>query len=298
MRQYQIMKDILSQALKNWLRDDPFTQSAAAAYYAIFSMPGLLIIIMALAVIFFDQQKVQTEVLNHIRDVLGSQTAGSVQHIVEQAQKNDRDLWAMIAGGVTLLFGATGLFAQLQRSLNRIWEVEFKKTAGIKAFIKSRLISFGLILVVGFLLLISLSLTTVLTVFGEWTAEQFSPKSAIVLALLNVGLSFLTITALFMMIFKILPDAKVAWRVAFLGGALSALLFTVGQYALNYYFDLAKPQSSFGAAGSAILVMLWVSYSCMILMIGAEFSRTYAEAINGGRKAKPKPLAKKKIRKG
>lgn len=287
---------ILIKALKNWLADDPFTQSAAAAYYAIFSLPGLLIIVMSLAAIFFDQQRVEQEVLGHINGILGTESAQRINEIVHDTQRGNRDIWAMVAGVVTLLFGATGLFVQLQRSLNRIWEVEIKKSTGWTSFLKSRLVSFGLILAVGFLLLISLSLTTFITIFGEWISAKLSAEWALGFLIVDMVFSFLIITSLFTLIFKILPDAVVRWRVAFLGGALSTVLFTVGEYALNYYFELAKPQSGFGAAGSLILLMLWVSYSCMILMIGAEFAKTYAQETEG-RKAKPSGIAKKKLRK-
>jgi len=290
------MLTILKKSLGNWLSDDPFTQSAAAAYYAIFALPGLLIIVMAMAAFVFDQNQVEEVVLGHISNILGAQTAQSVDQIVTETQQGDRDVWAMIAGAVTLLFGATGLFAQLQRSLNRIWEVEIKKSTGWMAFLKSRITSFSLILVIGFLLLISLSLTAIMTMLGEWLSAQFSPSLALTLSSLNMVFSFLTITALFTFIFKILPDAIVFWRDAFWGGALSTFLFIIGEYALNYYFALAEPQSSFGAAGSIILLMLWVSYSCMILLIGAEFAKTHAQE-KYGRKAQASPIAKKKIKK-
>lgn len=289
------MFENLIKAFKNWLADDPSTQSAAAAYYAVFSLPGLLIIIMAFAALFFDQQRVEAEILGHIRSLLGANTASSIDQIVRETQQGDRDFWAMIIGTLTLAFGATGLFAQLQRSLNRIWEVELKKSAGWFAFLKTRLISFGVILIIGFLLLISLSLTTAMTVFGEWISVQLSPDLADGLFILSSAFSFLIIAVLFTLIFKILPDAQVPLRAAFFGGILSAVLFTIGEHTLNYYFEIAQPQSSFGAAGSVVLLMLWVSYSCMILLIGAEFSRTCSEAAVG-QKIKPTKIAKKKSR--
>tara|TARA_R110000787_G_scaffold73456_2_gene163625 strand:- start:59479 stop:60351 length:873 start_codon:yes stop_codon:yes gene_type:complete len=267
----------LYKSFQNWLSDDPFTQSAAAAYYAIFSLPGLLIIVMAVAAVFFDQQRVETEILGYIGNMLGRDVSLSIKQIVEETQQRDRDLWAMIAGVATLIFGATGLFAQLQRSLNYIWGVELSQKAGWWVFLKSRLISFGLILIVGFLLLISLSFTAFFTIFSDWFATQFSPDWAQGLLIFNTAFSFCIIVTLFALIFKILPDAHVEWNVAFYGGVISAILFSIGEYALNFYFKMAEPASSFGAAGSIILVMLWVSYSCLILLIGAEFSRTYTQ---------------------
>jgi membrane protein len=272
---------VINKTFRNWLDDDPFTQSAAAAYYAIFSLPGLLIIVMAVAAIFFDQQRVEKEILGHLDNMVGRDASRTVQDIVEETQRGKRDFWAMLVGFVTLAFGATGLFAHLQRSLNRIWGVEVAKKAGWYAFLKSRLTSFGLILIIGFLLLISLSLTAFFNLFSEWLATQFSPEFARGSMLMSNIMSFLIVVVLFALIFKILPDAQVGWKVSFYGGILTAVLFSVGEYALNFYFEIAEPQSSFGAAGSVILVMLWVSYSCLILLIGAEFSKTYTVECEG-----------------
>ncbi len=289
------MIKLIAQALKNWIADDPFSQSAAAAYYAIFSLPGLLIIIMALAALFFDQAHVQDAVIGNLRTMLGADAASSINNIVMETQHENRDIWAFIAGLATLAFGATGLFSQLQKSLNRIFEVEVKKSTGWIKFIKNRAISFGLILIIGFLLLISLSVTTVISLFSDWVSNLLSIDWTILLIFINLCVSFIIITALFTLIFKILPDAYVSWRSALAGGMLSTVFFNGGEYALQYYFELAKPASSFGAAGSIILVMLWVSYSCMILFIGAEFAKIYAEN-HQGHKVKPDEIAKKKLR--
>jgi len=285
----------LKTTFKNWLNDDPFTQSAAAAYYAIFSLPGLLIIVMALAAIFFDQQLVEQQVLGQIKKSLGADTAHSIGEIVKETQKGDRDIWGIVIGIATLAFGATGLFAHLQRCLNKIWEVEIKKSAGILKVIQDRLISFSLIIVIGFLLLISLSLTAALTMFGDWIAKAFSEEWLFVLYPVNFIISISIVCSLFSLMYKILPDAIVPWRAAIMGGLLSAILFTIGEAALNMYFEMAEPQSSFGAAGSVILLMLWVSYSCMIILVGAEFSKAYTQE-KDDLHAKPSPIAENKPR--
>lgn len=271
------MISLLVKTFKNWIKDDPFTHSAAAAYYSIFSLPGLLIIIMSLAAIFFDQQQVEDLVLEQIKGSLGSETANSIKNIVEETQSSNRDIWRLLIGIATLLFGATGLFAHLQRSLNKIWEVEIKKSVNIFKLVKNRLISFSIILIIGFLLLISLSLTAALTIFGEWLDTYFSSEWEFILYPLNVIISFLIVSTLFSAIFKILPDVIVPWKSAIMGGIVSSIFFTFGENALNIYFELVEPQSSFGAAGSLILLMLWVSYSCMIVLIGAEFSKVYTQ---------------------
>lgn len=285
---------ILIKSLKRWFKDDPFTQSAAAAYYAIFSLPGLLIIIMGVAALVFDKQQVEDEVLGYISSILGAETARSINNIVSETQRNQRDIWALLAGVATLLFGATGMFVQLQRSLNRIWDVQVKVSTGWVKFLKDRAISFSVILMIGFLLLISLSLTAFITLLSEWITLKLSGAVAYSLFVINTAISIFTITALFTLIFKILPDAIVEWRSAASGGVVSAVLFIFGEYALHTYFEMAQPASSFGAAGSVILLMLWVSYSCMILLIGAEFAKTYGEE-RTGRKAKPTDIAKKDI---
>ncbi len=284
------MISLLVKTFKNWIKDDPFTHSAAAAYYSIFSLPGLLIIIMSLAAIFFDQQQVEDLVLEQIKGSLGSETANSIKNIVEETQSSNRDIWGLLIGIATLLFGATGLFAHLQRSLNKIWEAEIKKSVNIFKLVKNRLISFSIILIIGFLLLISLSLTAALTIFGEWLDTYFSSGWEFILYPLNVIISFLIVSTLFSAIFKILPDVIVPWKSAIMGGIVSSIFFTFGENALNIYFELVEPQSSFGAAGSLILLMLWVSYSCMIVLIGAEFSKVYTQE-KLGLKARVKNLS-------
>lgn len=286
----------LKQAFQSWMDHDPFSQSAAAAYYAILSLPGLLMIVITIAAIFFDQQSVENEVLSQVRSILGWEVAESIDQIVEKAQTKDKDIWAMLIGIATLLFGATGLFVHLQHALNHIWDVEVKKSIGFLKFLQDRATSFGIILAVGFLLMISLVLTSLLSAMSEWIAVRFDEYFLYSFVMLDVLLSFLISTLLFTLILRVLPDAQVRWKEAFFGGALSASLFTIGEYLINIYFQLAEPQSTFGTAGSIILIMLWISYSCMILLLGGEFTKIYAENIHG-RTVKPTAIAKKKTKK-
>lgn len=286
------MLKLFIKSLKNWFADDPFTQGAAAAYYAIFSFPGLLIITMSVAAFAFDQQQVETQVVGKLSQMLGSETAQDLNEIAQETQRKDRDVWALIIGLLTLSFGATGLFAHLQRALNQIFEVEVKNSAGIWLFIKSRLISFGVVLMLGFLLLISLSMTAVINLLSDWVAAQFSPEFSIAILAVNILISFFLTILLFALIYRILPDARLAWRSAFMGGVVAAVFFKIGEQALTVYFELAEPQSSFGAAGSLVLLMLWVSYSCMILLLGAEFAKVH-EQVKHGKAVKPSDIAKK-----
>ncbi len=282
---------IIKRTIRSWLSNDPFSQSAAAAYYATFSLPGLLIIIMGIAAIFFDQRSVEREVLGHIRNMLGVDVARSVGEIVDETQRNDRDIWAMAIGGFTLLFGATGLFAQLQKSLNFIWKVEVKKNVGFLKFMKHRATAFGVVVAIGFLLMISLSINAALSALGDWLETQIPGYWLFWLYALNMAASYFIISFLFALIFKVLPDAQVKWKFSLVGGVFSATLFSIGEYGLNLYFKLAEPQSAFGAAGSVILLMLWVSYSCLILLLGAEFAK--ACSVEYDSKVKPNEIAKK-----
>ncbi len=284
------MLELLTQSFKNWFSDDPFTNSAAAAYYAIFSFPGLIIIIMSVAALAFDSQQVQSLVSGQLSQILGKDTANNLFKIVEETQREDRDKWALIAGMLTLSFGATGLFANLQRSLNNIFQIEVKKSAGILIFLRTRLISFGIVLILGLLLLVSLSLTALITLFSDWITMQFSTSFTLLIAVITLITSLSIVTSLFTLIYKILPDADIKWRSALMGGVLATILFEIGEYTLNFYFGIAKPESTFGAAGSLVLLMLWVSYSCMILFIGAEFCKTY-ELSKYNRKIIPTKIA-------
>ncbi len=268
------MLKTLKNTLKSWWIDDPFTDSAAIAYYAIFSIPGLLVIILGLTSIFFEADMMEDQIFNNIKQILGNDVAVNIKSIVEETSLDNRNIWALVIGVVTLIFGATGLFVQLQRSLNRIWQVYIpKRKRHTPKFIKDRFISFSMIIVIGFLLLISLTITAFISALNEWFSNQISTSFIFILQITDFIFSISLITLLFTILFKILPDMKVEWRYAVKGGILSALLFHVGEYALNMYFQMAEPASTFGAAGSIILIMLWVYYSGMILLLGAEYTK-------------------------
>ena len=287
-----LFQNIVLNALKSWWRHDPMTNAAATSYYAIFSLPGLMIIILGVATIFVEKNVIEDEVLGHVSAILGADAATSIQNIVDQTKQNNRDVFALILGFSTLFFAATGLFAQLQKSFNKVWEVDIKKSTGMLKFIKNRLLSFSIIVVIGFLLLVSLTVTALLNYLSAWLATYVPLEFLSAMKWVDFAMSFAIITFLFSLMFKIMPDVHVKWKYAIWGGMLSAIFFNVGEYGINYYFQMAEPASAFGAAGSLILLMIWVSYSCLILLLGAEFSKTSMETIEG-RKAKAKDIAKK-----
>lgn len=272
------MLNITIKTLKSWIDNDPFTASAAIAYYAIFSIPGLLVITLGITSLFLEADIIETQIFTNINQMLGVEVAESLRKIVQETSFGNRNIWAIVIGVGTLFLGATGLFVQLQRSLNHIWRtIPLNRKTHTPKFLKQRLLSFGMIVVIGFLLLVSLSITAFINILSEWLQTQIPFIVVILMSIIDLILSLGIISVLFMMIFKILPDRKVHWRHALDGGILSAILFHVGEYALNFYFELAEPASTFGAAGSIILLMLWVYYSGMILLLGAEFTKKLNE---------------------
>ena len=264
-----------------WNEKDPFRQSAVIAYYAIFSIPGLLVLIITIAGYFFGNDTVNQDILRQVSSTLGSETALQIKDILEKSHQSKSTVWGSIIGIVILLIGATGVFVELQKTLNLIWNVKLKKQNGIILYLKSRMFSFGLILAIAFLLIISLVISTALAAMSDWVKVDTSPFMITVFNILNLIISLAVISLLFAMIFKILPDAKIEWKHVWLGSLVTGLLFTIGKTALAYYFGQAEPASIYGAAGSVILILLWVSYSSMILFFGAEFTAAYAKMYSG-----------------
>lgn len=270
------------QALKKTVKAfgdlEPFNLSIVIAYYTIFSLPGLLVIIITIAGYFFGEEAVTGEVTKQIGGIIGGDTAGEVEKMIARASVDDGTTLATILSVATLLFGATGVFYNLQQIFNKIWEVQPKaKTKGkILQLVKDRLFSFGLILVIGFLLLVSLVLSAALAALAEWVSNNVSESLQIVFRILDIVLSFAVISLLFSAMFKFLPDANVRWRSVWVGAVISALLFVVAKFLLGIYFGQSDPGSTYGAAGTIVLIMLWVSYAGLILIFGGLFTRVYA----------------------
>ena len=272
---------LFKNAFKEWFAKDPFRQSAIIAYYAIFSIPGLLVLIIAIAGYFFGTDNVNKNLINQISETIGSETAMQIQDILSKSTKEKSTTWGSIVGISILLIGATGVFVELQTTLNLIWNVKLKSHNGFLMILKSRLFSFGLILAIAFLLTISLVISAALVAVSNYISFQSSEVMMTAYGILNFIISLLIISALFAMIFKILPDAKIKWKHVWLGSIVTGLLFTIGKMALAYYFGKAQPASIYGAAGSIILILLWVSYSSMILFFGAEFTAAFAKMYSG-----------------
>lgn len=282
---------LLKATTREWNNKDPFRQSAVIAYYSIFSMPGLLVLIVAVAGYFFGREEVSENILSQISSTLGSETAAQINDILEKSSASRSTLFGSIVGGLILLLGATGVFIELQKTLNIIWHVETTPKKGIWPIIKARLFSFGLILAIAFLLLISLVISTVITLITDMIRVDEMNLVSVLIHVLNFLISLAVISFLFALIFKILPDVRIQWKHVWFGAVLTGLLFTIGKTALTFYFNTAEPASAYGAAGSVVLILLWVSYSSMIVFFGAEFTYQYAHKLSG--RVAPSEIAKK-----
>ena len=274
----QLFKD----AFKEWNEKDPFRESAVIAYYAIFSLPGLLVLVITLAGYFFGRDVVTGHLHSQISGAMGNDTADQIQEMMNKANGSTKSIWATIIGIITILVGATGVFVQLQKSLNIIWEVKAKPSkSGFWTFLKARLFSFGLILSIAFLLLVSLVITSVLAATSKWMEAHWPEYIMFLFQTANFLISLSIISVLFALMFKLLPDAKIKWRYVWVGAFLTGLLFEIGKFGLGLYFGKAQPGAGYGAAGSVILILLWVSYSSMIVFYGAEFTKAFADHYHG-----------------
>jgi membrane protein len=213
---------------------------------------------------------------------MGSDTAEQVGVMIDKASKSKDSVWATIIGVITIIMGATGVFAQFQKTLNIIWEVKADpEKSGIKTMLKSRLLSFGLIISIAFILLISFVITSMLAALSDWMKSHFPDALLVLFYILNFLVSLIIISSLFALMFKFLPDAKVKWRHVWFGAVVTGLLFEIGKFGLGLYFGRANPGEGYGAAASIILILLWVSYSSMIVFFGAEFTKEHANFLDG-----------------
>lgn len=276
------MGQLFKTAFLKWWGRDPFKESAVIAYYAIFSLPGLLVVIVSVAGYFFGQEAVNGQITSQITSTLGADIALQIQDIIVKGMQSKNSVWATTIGIFTVLLGATGVFVEFQKSLNTIWGVKVDETkSGLLSLIKARLFSFGLILAVAFLLIVSLVVSATLSAFSAWHTQYFNESLIIISQLINFIVSLSILTILFALMFKSFPDARIKWRHVWIGSVVTALLFESGKLALVLYFGKAEPGSGYGTAGSIILIMLWVSYSSMIVFYGAEFTHSYAEDQDG-----------------
>jgi membrane protein len=270
---------LLRETFAEWNEREPFNNSIIIAYYTIFSLPGLLVIIINLAGYFFGYEAVTNQIASQMQGLVGGDTAKDVQAIVTKASASKDSTLASILGVATLLFGATGVFYQLQQILNKMWEVKPQPKQKLLKIVRDRVFSFGLILVIGFLLLVSLVISAGLSALSDWVSIYWSESLMFLFKIADIVVSTSVITLLFAAIYKFLPDAKIRWREVWIGALVTAVLFVIAKFLLGLYFGKSDPASTYGAAGSVILIMLWVSYSGLILLFGAEFTQVYAKSL-------------------
>ena len=277
MNKLSFFWDTLKETFTEWNNSDASKDSASLAYYAIFSIPGLLIIIIWIAGNFFGQEAIQGEISNQINDLMGEESAKSIEEMIASALIDKQNIFMKIVGVFSLVFGATTIFFQLQKSLNSLWDVEAApKKALVKVFL-DRANSLGMILVIGFLLMITMLLSTVISLFNNFITIQLGLETYILMEVVNYVIGFLIVVLVFAFMFKVLPDVQISWRSVWTGAILTAVLFTLGKFLLSLYFAEFKPTSAFGKAGTIILIMMWINYSCMLIFFGAEFTKIYAQ---------------------
>jgi membrane protein len=268
------------EAVSDFMEDGCMRMAAALSYYTVFALPPLLILILMIVGFFFDPATVQEALRTQFGGLVGAEGAEQIATIIQEANRPDTGgPLAAILGIGALILGATGAFVELQAALNRAWDVEPDPEAGgIWSFITKRLLSFGMVLALAFLLLVSLALSAMLAAFGGALAALLpGGASDVLLQILNLVVSFVVISLLFAAMFKLLPDAKVAWRDVWVGAMVTALLFVVGKFLIGLYLGRSDPGSAFGAAGSLAILLVWIYYSALIVFLGAEFTQVWAE---------------------
>ncbi len=283
---------LLKETYREWDGNNPFRLSAVVAYYAVLSLPALLVIIVNAVGAVWGHDIVEGRLTSEFTAALGKDAADAIQSMMAETQNEERNLASTVIGIGILLFGATGMFYQLQLALNDIWNVEPDPNAKWWKVVLDRARSFTFILVIGFLLLISFVLTAAISAIRDFISASLPDVFVSIAYLLDILVSLGIITVLFALMFKFLPDAKVKWKTARLGALITAVLFIIGKFLLGYYFGRSDPGSTYGAAGTIVLILLWVSYSCLILFFGAEFTYVYAKRYGEG--IEPQDIAQKK----
>ncbi|HEX7183491.1 MAG TPA: YihY/virulence factor BrkB family protein [Thermoanaerobaculia bacterium] len=271
---------ILSDVVSHWNKNGDAAQSAALAFYTIFSLAPVLVIVIALAGAVYGEEAVRGQIVSEFQGLMGRDAALLVQEVLKTAARPASGRIATVAGIFTLLFGATGVFAQLQDALNRIWGVAPKPQAVFTTLLRKRLLSFAVLLGIGFLLLVSLVLSAGLAAASRWLERFISVE---VLQVTNFLVSFLVITLLFALIYRVLPDVRLDWQDVWGGALVTSLLFVLGKTLIGFYLGRTGLASAYGAAGSLVVVLLWVYYSALIFFLGAEITHIHSRQYRTGR---------------
>ncbi|HBX50069.1 MAG: ribonuclease BN [Bacteroidetes bacterium RIFOXYA12_FULL_35_11] len=268
--------DLFKETFIGFITDSGLKLSAALSYYTIFSLPPLLIIIISLSGIFFGDDAVRGEIFGQINGLVGNDAALQIQETIKNVKLYNSNVYATILGFAILIIGASGVFAEIQESINYIWGIKAKPKRGFMKFIYNRLMSFSMIGSVGFLLMASLIMNSVIDILSKRLAIYFPQDSIMLFRIITIMVIFIIITVLFTIIFKTLPDGKIAMRDSIVGAAFTAFFFMIGKFAIGFYLSRYSIVSAYGAAGSVIIILVWVYYSAIILYFGAEFTKVFA----------------------
>ncbi len=269
---------ILKRTFSDWTEHESPRLGAALAFYTVLSLAPMVVLVIAVIALGFGQSSAQDQIIGHVQDMIGPDGGNAVRTMIQNAEKPAASLLASGIGILTLLFGASGVFGELRSALNKIWHVKAESKSGIAGLIKERFASFGMLLAIGFLLLVSLVLSVALAALGKFFG-QILPAPEFVLSTINFVVSFVAISVLFGLIFKYVPETKIAWRDVPTGAIATAFLFTVGKFLIGLYLGKAGIGSAYGAAGSLIAVIVWVYYSSMIFFFGAELTYVLAHPL-------------------
>jgi membrane protein len=268
---------LFKETFIGFVNDNVLKLSAALSYFTIFSLPALLIIVTSLCGLYFGTAAIQGELYGQIKDLVGEQEASQIQEMVKNVHLSAHTTFATVVGVTVLVIGASGIFSEIQDSINYIWGIKTKPKRGLVRLIMNRLMSFSLIASVGFLLLVGLIISSLMEVLNRKLMARFSYESIYLYYGLNLMSLFILITILFLIIFKVLPDGKVSFRDCLLGAIFTAILFMAGKFAIGAYLSTSSVASIYGSAGSVVIILAWVYYSAVILYFGAEFTKVYSK---------------------
>lgn len=276
---------ILRQALIEFDNDNVFKLSASLSYFTLFSIAPLLFLLVSFAGVFYGKEAVQGSLIVQLQQLVGSNAAQQIQEMIASVHLNDESAVGAIAGGVVLFVGATGVFTEIQGSMNYIWSIKAKPRKGWIKYLVNRLISFSLVVSLGFLMLVSLVVNAAMDALSSRLEVLFSENTFYIMYALNVFIIFITISFFFAIIYKVLPDATIHWKDAAKGAMFTAALFLLGKFLIGYYLGNSHTSAAFGAAASVVILLLWVYYTSVILYFGAEFTKVYA--LRRGKGIKP-----------
>jgi membrane protein len=286
---FKSLPKVLIATFKSFSNDNGMKLAASLAYYTVFSLGPLLLLLMSLASVFFGEEAIQGKVFGEMKGLIGASAAAQVQEIIKNIQFSGKTNFALVVSIITLVVGATTVFIEIQDSLNIIWKLKAKPKKGWLAFLKNRLLSSSLIISLGFLMIVSLVINGAVQALMDIISRYLPSITEVLLLVINLLITFIIITVLFGIIFKFLPDAKIKWKHVRAGALFTAILFMIGRYLIGIYIEQTATESTYGAAGSIIVLLVWIYYSAVILYIGAEFTQVYTEAHGG--KIEPAPYA-------